>query len=85
MKNFFLIFSLFLITVSCNNLNNESRPNFIVIFVDDLGYGDLGSYGHPTIKTPTLDKLAYEGQKWTQFYSASSAVSYTHLRAHETS
>ena len=72
MKNFFLIFSLFLITVSCNNLNNESRPNFIVIFVDDLGYGDLGSYGHPTIKTPTLDKLAYEGQKWTQFYSASS-------------
>ena len=72
MKNFFLIFCLFLITVSCNNLNNESRPNFIVIFVDDLGYGDLGSYGHPTIKTPTLDKLAYEGQKWTQFYSASS-------------
>ena len=75
MKNFFLIFCLFLITVSCNNLNNESRPNFIVIFVDDLGYGDLGSYGHPTIKTPTLDKLAYEGQKWTQFYSASSVCS----------
>ena len=72
MKNFFLIFCLFLITVSCNNLNNESRPNFIVIFVDDLGYGDLGSYGHPTIKTPTLDRLSYEGQKWTQFYSASS-------------
>ena len=72
MKNFFLIFCLFLIKVSCNNLNNESRPNFIVIFVDDLGYGDLGSYGHPTIKTPTLDRLSYEGQKWTQFYSASS-------------
>ena len=75
MKKIFLLISLFLITVSCNNLNTESRPNFIVIFVDDLGYGDLGSYGHPTIKTPTLDKLAYEGQKWTQFYSASSVCS----------
>ena len=75
MKKIILLISLFLITVSCNNLNTESRPNFIVIFVDDLGYGDLGSYGHPTIKTPTLDKLAYEGQKWTQFYSASSVCS----------
>ncbi len=75
MKKIFLLISLFLVTVSCNNLNTESRPNFIVIFVDDLGYGDLGSYGHPTIKTPTLDKLAYEGQKWTQFYSASSVCS----------
>ena len=75
MKKIFLLISLFLIIVSCNNLNTESRPNFIVIFVDDLGYGDLGSYGHPTIKTPTLDKLAYEGQKWTQFYSASSVCS----------
>ena len=37
-----------------------------------MGYGDLGSYGHPTIKTPNLDKMSNEGQKWTQFYSASS-------------
>ena len=75
MKKIILLISLFLITVSCNNLNTESRPNFILIFLDDLGYGDLGSYGHPTIKTPNLDKLAYEGQKWTQFYSASSVCS----------
>ena len=45
-------------------------PNFIVIFADDLGYGDLGVFGHPTIKTPNLDKMAYEGQKWTSFYVA---------------
>lgn len=45
--------------------------NFIVIFADDLGYGDLGSYGHPSIKTPHLDQMAWEGQKWTQFYVAS--------------
>ena len=46
------------------------QPNFIVIFADDLGYGDLGTFGHPTIKTPALDQLAYEGQKWTNFYVA---------------
>jgi arylsulfatase A len=47
-----------------------SKPNFIVIFTDDLGYGDLGCFGHPTIATPHLDKMAVEGQKWTSFYVA---------------
>ena len=46
------------------------KPNFIVIFADDLGYGDLGVFGHPTIKTPSLDQMAFEGQKWTNFYVA---------------
>ncbi len=45
-------------------------PNFIVIFCDDLGYGDLSCFGHPTIRTPRLDDLAARGQKWTQFYAA---------------
>lgn len=52
----------------------ENKPNFIIINCDDLGYGDLGCFGHPTIRTPHLDKLAYEGQKWTGFY-VSAAVS----------
>ena len=46
-------------------------PNIIVIFTDDQGYGDLGCYGHPTIRTPHLDRLAAEGMKLTQFYVAS--------------
>ncbi len=51
---------------------NQAPPNFIVIFTDDQGYGDLGVYGHPTIKTPNLDKMAFEGQKWTSFYVAAN-------------
>jgi arylsulfatase A-like enzyme len=45
-------------------------PNIIVILTDDQGYGDLGSYGHPTIRTPNIDRLAAEGQRWTSFYAA---------------
>jgi len=48
----------------------DPPPNFVVIFADDLGYGDLGCYGHPTIRTPNLDRMATDGQKWTNFYSA---------------
>jgi arylsulfatase A-like enzyme len=47
-------------------------PNFVVIFTDDQGYGDLGSFGHPTIRTPNLDRLAAEGQRWTSFYACDS-------------
>ncbi len=48
------------------------RPNIVIIFADDLGYGDLGIYGHPTIRTPALDRMAEEGMKFTQFYSGAS-------------
>lgn len=47
---------------------SPSRPNIVVIFADDLGYGDLGSFGAPNVRTPRLDAMAAEGQKWTHFY-----------------
>ena len=43
-------------------------PNIVIILADDLGYGDLGSFGSPNIRTPRLDAMAAEGQKWTNFY-----------------
>ena len=47
----------------------EDRPNFVVIFADDLGFGDLGSYGSETIRTPRIDQLAREGTRFTSFYA----------------
>jgi arylsulfatase A-like enzyme len=47
-------------------------PNVVVILADDMGWGDLGTFGHPTIRTPRLDRMAAEGQKWTSFYVGES-------------
>ena len=48
------------------------KPNVVLIFVDDMGYGDLGCYGNSKIKTPNIDRLAGLGQRWTSFYSSGS-------------
>ncbi len=47
-----------------------ARPNVIVIFADDQGYGDLGCYGSPNIETPNIDRMAAEGIRFTSFYAA---------------
>ena len=52
-----------------------AQPNILVIYVDDLGYGDLGSYGHPVIQTPHLDALAADGLTLTQYYAPSPLCS----------
>ncbi|XP_034032558.1 arylsulfatase A isoform X1 [Thalassophryne amazonica] len=55
--------------------SSASPPNFVVLFADDLGFGDLGCYGHPTSLTPNLDRLAARGLRFTDFYCSSPVCS----------
>ncbi len=71
--------SLFLASFSCfifckvnaYSQSAKSRPNVIIIYADDLGYGETGVYGQTKIRTPYIDRLAKEGLQFTQFYSGS--------------
>ncbi len=47
-----------------------TRPNFVVILIDDMGYGDIGPFGSKLNRTPNLDRMASEGMKLTSFYAA---------------
>ena len=64
-------------TVSAESYDRKAstKPNVIIIFADDMGYGDMSNSGHPTLITPNLDKMAMEGQKWTNFYVAAPVCS----------
>ena len=57
--------------LGCSTAAREARdkPNIIMFFVDDLGYGDTGFNGHPTAESPNIDRLAFGGKKLTQWYS----------------
>jgi N-acetylgalactosamine-6-sulfatase len=59
--------SLFLARAGAASTAQATKPNVIVILADDLGYGELGCYGHPRFKTPNLDRMAAEGVRLTQF------------------
>src|SRR4030042_1406964 len=80
---FIYLFLLSFLLFSCTktdtrkgqSLKNAERPNFVIIYCDDLGYGDIGSFGATEIKTPNIDKMAAEGIKFTEFYSASPVCS----------
>ena len=66
---------LFLFAVSPLASHAAVRPNIVFILADDLGWGDLASYGHPQVKTPHLDRLVRQGTRFTQFYVASPVCS----------
>jgi len=72
------IMLLFLFMLSCDRYTavpNLNPPNIIIVFTDDLGYGDLSCYGHPNIKTTHIDQMATEGIRFTSFYAAAPVCS----------
>ena len=70
MRFFYLLIPLLLsVLYSCNDISVEQKPNVVLILADDMGYGDLGSYGCLDIKTPNIDKLAEQGVRFTNFYA----------------
>lgn len=67
------------LTISCSSKQEykDSKPNFVIIMADDLGYGDISCYGNTYINTPNIDKLASEGIRFTDFHSNGAVCSPT--------
>ena len=61
--------------LSCFHASAAEKPNIVVVLADDMGWGDSATYGHKSIKSPNLDKLAAQGVKFTQGYSACGVCS----------
>ncbi|MEM9345362.1 MAG: sulfatase [Planctomycetota bacterium] len=64
-----------LLAYQAHSQPSADKPNVVIFFTDDQGYGDLSCFGNPTIHTPHLDQMAAEGMKLTQFYVASPVCS----------
>jgi arylsulfatase A-like enzyme len=77
LRQFFpiLVLAWLLISVTRLHAAESTRPNVIVILVDDFGWGDIGCYGNTLVKTPHLDQMAKEGTSFKQFYAASPICS----------
>ena len=66
---------LLLLLLIVGNAQAATQPNILLIYVDDLGYGDLGSYGHPVLQTPNIDSLAADGLSFTNYYAPTALCS----------
>jgi arylsulfatase A-like enzyme len=62
---------------SCGQPSSEAKPNIVLCMADDQGYGDVGYYGHPVLKTPVLDEMAATALRFDRFYSAAPVCSPT--------
>lgn len=61
------------ITLVAASTTAAEKPNIVMIFIDDMGYGDIGPFGNTVNQTPHLDRMAREGLKLTQFYVSNTA------------
>ena len=71
----YFIYVLVLFSTSCTNIEKNSSPNIVIIFMDDLGYGDISNFGAINYKTPNIDRMANQGMLFTNFYSAQAVCS----------
>ena len=62
-------------SAAVDETKSKRRPNFVIVLADDLGYGDLGCYGHKTIHTPNLNRFAKEGLRLTNCYASAANCS----------
>jgi arylsulfatase A-like enzyme len=65
-----IVAAMVVVHAGAANAQAPNRPNVVLIITDDVGYGDIGSYGAPDIKTPNIDSLAKNGTRFTDFYAA---------------
>src|SRR5262249_53575345 len=65
----------FVLAWTCCLCAGEPRPNLLLLFLNNVGYGDLGCYGNREVKTPNIDRLAAEGVRCTDFYVGSPSCS----------
>ena len=72
-----VLFSSVAISVPWGSCAASSKPNIILCMADDQGWGDMGYYGHPVLKTPSFDALAKEGVRFDRFYAAAPVCSPT--------
>ena len=69
------LFASLAFMISAHAAHAAERPNFLIVLADDLGYGDLACYGHPETRTPSVDRLAAQGTRFTDGYSAGANCS----------
>src|SRR5215471_6358980 len=74
MKSRSIVLACLLLSSAASPQQTARRPNVVIFLTDDQGYGDLSSFGHPTIRTPNIDRLAAEGIRLTSFYAAPSCT-----------
>ena len=72
-----LLYAAIILAFAGSQLSAADRPNIILIFIDDMGWQDVGCYGNDFIDTPHIDQLAAEGMRFTDFYAAGAVCSPT--------
>src|ERR1700712_3970949 len=75
MNRFLITLALFVQASTFAQKTSSSHPNIVIIFMDDMGYGDPSCYSGIQYQTPNIDKLAAQGMRFTNFYAAQAVCS----------